>query len=63
MDINTQLQMNTNSIKQALNTTMLQKALKQDAESVATLLHDMNQTTAQIQNINKHLGKNLDVRV
>lgn len=62
MDINTQIQMNTNSIKQALNVSLLQKTMHKDADSVASLMQTMEQSTSQVQSASMHIGRNLDVR-
>lgn len=62
MDINAQVQANTNSIKQALNVSLLQKSMNKDAQSLGTLLKDMEQNTTQVHRMSEGLGKNLDVR-
>lgn len=62
MDINTQIQMNTNSIKQAINVSLLQKTMNKDANSVASLMQTMEQSTSQVQSASMHIGRNLDVR-
>lgn len=54
--------MNTNSIKQAINVSLLQKTMHKDADSVASLMQTMEQSTSQVQSASMHLGRNLDVR-
>ena len=63
MDINAQIQANTNSVKQALNVSLLQKSMNKDAQSVNALLQGMEQSIVQVQSAGGSLGKNIDVRV
>ncbi len=63
MDINAQIQANTNSVKQALNVSLLQKSMNKDAQSVTALLQGMEQSIVQVQSAGESLGKNIDVRV
>ena len=45
------------SVKQALNISVLQKAMKQDAQSVDSVIKAMEQS------VTPHLGKNLDIKL
>lgn len=48
---------NLTSVKQALNISMLQKAMKQDAQSVDGVIKAMEQS------VSPHLGQNLDIKL
>lgn len=45
------------SLKQALNVSMLQKAMKQDAQSVEGVVKAMEQS------VTPHLGQNIDIKL
>ncbi|MCA0385457.1 MAG: YjfB family protein [Firmicutes bacterium] len=45
------------SLKQALNVSMLQKAMKQDAQSVESVVKAMEQS------VTPHLGQNIDIKL
>lgn len=45
------------SLKQALNVSMLQKAMKQDAQSVDSVIKAMEQS------VTPHLGQNIDIKL
>jgi len=45
------------SLKQALNVSMLQKAMKQDAQSVESVIKAMEQS------VTPHLGQNIDIKL
>lgn len=48
---------NLTSVKQALNISVLQKVMKQDAQSVDSVIKAMEQS------VTPHLGKNLDIKL
>lgn len=48
---------NLTSVKQALNISVLQKVMKQDAQSVDRVIKAMEQS------VTPHLGKNLDIKL
>lgn len=48
---------NLTSLKQALNISVLQKAIKQDADSVEGVIKAMEQS------VTPHLGKSIDLKV
>ncbi|GAB6107674.1 YjfB family protein [Fusibacter bizertensis] len=45
------------SVKQALNISVLQKVMKQDAQSVDSVIKAMEQSTSP------HLGQNIDIKL
>jgi|LSQX01.1.fsa_nt_gb hypothetical protein len=53
------------SLKQALNISVLQKSMNQDALSVSSLLQGMKDANAKVmeQSVTPHKGKSIDVRV
>ena len=53
------------SLYQALNNSVLQKSMNQDALSVSSLLQGMKDANAKVmeQSVTPHKGKSIDVRV
>lgn len=45
------------SVKQAINISVLQKAMKQDAQSVDSVIKAMEQA------VSPHLGQNIDIKL
>lgn len=61
MDVNTQLQAVAASMRHALDLSLLEKAMNKDAQTVMTLLQDIEQIS-EIQSPNPEVGQNIDVR-
>lgn len=63
MEINNQIQANTNSVRQALNVAVLRKTMSKDAQTATKLLEGMEASAAKIQqSTSGHIGTRLDVR-
>jgi molybdopterin converting factor small subunit len=64
MDINSAIESQINSVRQALGTATLQKAMSQDGATVDKLLEGMQETTEAVQKaVEAHRGNNIDVKV
>jgi hypothetical protein len=66
MNINSAIESQISSIRQALGTATLQKAMSQDGATVNTLIEGMEETTEavqKVQNTPSHIGNIIDVRV
>ncbi|WP_129600313.1 putative motility protein [Anaerophilus nitritogenes] len=59
MEISAMMSQSIHSLRQAINMTTLQKAMNQDAQSVTTLLGDMQKTMEM--SVQPHKGSNLDI--
>lgn len=65
MNISSAIQQNTYSIRQAIGMANLKKAMNQDAQTVATLIHDMQAINAKIMenSVTPHRGSNIDINI
>lgn len=65
MEINTMLQQNISSLRQAISISNLKKAMHQDAQSVDTLLQGMQQASAKVMesSVTPHKGSTIDIRI
>jgi Xaa-Pro aminopeptidase len=56
---------NLQSVKQALGMANMRRAMNQDAQSVATLMQSMQETSAKTMelSVTPHLGKNIDISI
>ncbi|MGE5630407.1 MAG: putative motility protein [Caulobacteraceae bacterium] len=54
-----------NSVRQAIGILNLQKAMKQDASTVAALISGMQETSAKMMelSVTPHIGSNIDISV
>ena len=65
MNINSAIESQISSIRQALGTATLQKAMSQDGATVNKLLEGMQETTEavqKVQNTPAHIGNSIDVK-
>ncbi|MFW6378181.1 MAG: putative motility protein [Bacillota bacterium] len=64
MNVNSAMQNQINSVRQALSTSALQKSMGQDGTTVNKLLEGMEETTEAVQEAaGAHRGNNIDVKV
>ena len=63
MEINSMMQANIYSIRQAIGIATMQKALNQDAAGVEMLTENMNEMSRKIMenSVSPHLGGNIDI--